>query len=145
MAQLWPAQRGAPTLVRHETSSLSAHVVSSPPALMALPVRTKDRPVAHSIFIQCVILPATPRCFFEPFYEPNKLGTSLGHLPFHQPSTPPPPPPFPSSSFSFPSPSQVEMMYDSCCQLLYCVSCKLIMTKSSLYFASITPSLSLSS
>ena len=53
-AQLWPAQWGARILVRHEALNRRAHAVSSQPALMALPERTKaeDRSQPLSILIR---------------------------------------------------------------------------------------------
>lgn len=66
LAQLSPAQWGAPILVRHEALNQCTHAVSSQPALMALPVRTKaeDRSQPLSIFVQFVILSETCAAFW---------------------------------------------------------------------------------
>lgn len=120
-AQLWPAQWGARILVRHEALNRRAHAVSSQPALMALPERTKaeDRSQPLSILIRW--------CGF--YLSPVLLLLQLLHVQ-NELEIPPPRPPTQLSAI-FPShlpdppaffsllplgPSQVEMMYDSCCQ-----------------------------
>lgn len=134
LAQSWPAQRAAPILVRHEALNQRAHAVSSQPTFMVLPAQTKeeDKFQTLSIFIQCVILSGTCAALWGSLCAE---WAGILSLPFT----------FPLSSVSFspagspcflvsPSPSQVEMMYDLCCQPLSCVTGKLIMTRSSLLF-----------
>ena len=144
LAQLWPAQWGAPILVRHEALNQCTHAVSSQPALMALPVRTKaeDRSQPLSIFVRFVIFIRDP-CCFSSF---SMCWTSRGSLPAtHLFTTASPPHHLPSSVLDPPlsifptSPSKVEKMYDLCCQLLSWVSRKLIMTGSSLLCQHHTP------
>lgn len=133
LAQSRPAQRAAPILVRHEALNQRAHAVSSQSTFMVLPAQTKaqDKFQTLSIFIQCVILSGTCAALWGALCAE---WAGILSLPlFHSPLSPSPlldPP-----AFSFPpSPSQVEMMYDLCCQLLSCVTRKLIMTRSSLLF-----------
>lgn len=74
-------------------------------------------------------------CFWRRLYVQNDLGSCNCHSPFrHHPPQPPP-----LVECSVPSPSQVEMMYDLCCQLPSRVRAELIMTRSSLLCQHHTP------
>lgn len=78
MAQLWPAQRGAPILVRHEALNQHTRAVSSQPALMASPVRTKaeDRSTATLYFqLMCDFIRGL--CSFLRFFMCRMSGESL--------------------------------------------------------------------
>lgn len=114
-AQLWPARRGAPVLVRQEALNQRVHAVSSQPPLMALPVRTKadDGSQPFSNFhLMCDFFLFFFILFFLFLCRVSRESLTFFTI-LYSPSSG-----CPLLIFPLSGPSQVGMMYDWCCQLL---------------------------
>lgn len=123
--------------MRHEALNWRAHAASSQCALMALPLRTKrpDRVQPRSPSLPCAASSGLCTASEDVFMCRMTWDPVTVTHPFA--ITPPQPPPL--VECSVPSPSQVEMMYDLCCQLPSRVRAELIMTRSSLLCQHHTP------
>lgn len=123
LAQLWPAQWGAPILVRHDALNRRAHAVFSQPCSNGFTCVNKRRRTgqSRSLFWSDVWFFIRGLCSFLRFFMCRMRWDSLPVI--HSPLL--------DLSLFFPP---VHNRWKWCCQLLSHVSKKLIMTGSSLLY-----------